>query len=358
MSHAYTKSAPLSSLLSEIIQADVFDFTSTSVDPTTMDHAEVFKRVRAIMLTWPLAHEVADTSTDRLLIFARQLHAIRMGRAPAGMTREKVLFHVILDYCANEIRDSHQQLFMASQKHGGISHGAFREVLDAFDTILRSGIDVAAVPDRSFRGSYSQTATLGQIGRTIVSVNDPQKKSYGGFCAAEIVVAPGSLSSGGGIRVYRWDPAECVAGMHDDWDGVDSALYQCFQMFWEADQDGLPRLTKAVTDITGHDAMYRPVIYIDAIAVGEDHKGKGLGLDLVRAAVKRWATPETLVFAVLHPITKTGQITGAREKLERYAQPLGFENFSQGIYLQKASATRAMLSEEKSVITVLEAIRK
>lgn len=346
--HAYTPKAPLSSLVSELIGADALSLRDAGTDPAAGDLESCVRRVLDVLATWPLAHEKIETSTERFIMFARQVHAAKAGARPGGRDVGEDLHAALLNYTLNEIRDGFQELNRITHVRGCVTHQVFVEAMTHFDAALASGIGQMAVPDRSFwsgRSGQRANFTMRQRGHDVIVV-DPRPETWSAFPVCEIMI-PGrdDGAPAAGIRAYAWDPAHSRS-MFDDWDSVDSALFTCFERFWEAGPDRRPQLRKAVTNLTGHDAALKPVIYLDAIAVSGDLKGRGLGLDLVRAAIQKWATPETLVFSVMHPAIASGSTHGARTKVEDYAAPLGFRKLDVAIYLQTAAATREILASE------------
>lgn len=346
--YAYTSKAPLSSLVSELIGADAMSLHDVGTDPADGDRESCVHRVLEVLATWPLVHEDVITSTERLILFARQVQAAKAGAMKSGHDVGKDLHAALLNYTLNEVRNGFQDLNWIMRTNGGTTYQAYIEAMTHFDTALASGIGQRAVPDRSFKsGRSGQPANFKMCQRSHeVIVVHPKPEQWSAFSVCEILI-PGSERDAldAGIRAYAWDPATSRS-MFDDWDSVDSALVTCFQRFWETGPDRRTQLRKAVSDLTGHNALLKPVLYLDAIAVADHLKGRDLGLDLVRAAVQTWATPETLVFSVMHPAVASGSTRGVRTKVEGYAAPLGFRKLDVAIYLQTAAATREILASE------------
>lgn len=342
--YAYDPVRPLSSLLTVVMQHDPLAPDAVRGEPSPEYVYAGLLQLREVIASWPRIHEHLHITLHRFLELANHIAAAR--QAPPGERREERIELALLQYAASEIPNGFQaisRLGWTSSKQG---LDALRATLSSLDTVLAAGIGKAAKPRRELPAlEYVHGSPAMMLSGLPVEIKDPVI-GYPGFLSAHIAL-PGVAAgrNGGGIKAYTWDPDTSEA-MFEEWDSIDSATLWCFERFWAPrNERGHLGLAPEIQRLTGHDAGIRPVLYIDAIATGEHLKGRHLGLDLVRAAVQRWATPDTLVYAVLHPQLECGAPEGVRGKLEAYAAPLGFVNLQDGVYLQTQAATRMMLAE-------------
>jgi len=341
--YAYDPVHPLSSLLTVVMQHAPLAPDAVTGEPNPEYVDAGLLQLREVIASWPRTHEHLDITLQRFLELAHHIAGAR--QAPPGERREKGISLALLQYAANEIPNGFQSLSRLGWTSSKRGLDALFEKLSCLDSVLAAGIGKAAKPKRELPPLEH---VLGSPAMTLsglpVTIKDPEIGNAG-FISAHIAL-PGAAAgrNGGGIKAYTWDPDTSEA-MFEEWDSIDSATLWCFERFWARNERGHLGLAPEIQRLTGHDAGIRPVLYIDAIATGEHLKGRHLGLDLVRAAVQRWATPDTLVYAVLHPQLECGAPEGVRGKLEAYAAPLGFVNLQDGVYLQTQAATRMMLAE-------------
>jgi hypothetical protein len=316
----------------------------TGALPTDMSHlglnirsiaqsnqAALIARTADHIRDWPFRHPDTIHSSSMLLKLADGIRRLKVSpKSKDELANFKI--NVVL-YCRNElgVRESGTPADMRWSPRDAAT--AIRETTQFFDVHIARFAGIGAAPDRSLPHVIDKAPNTRFAGTDLLLSID-RSPPTDGMVSRRVTLFDLNANVLGFTQTYAWDPLKSY-GMAEDWDSVDTALFECLELFW--DHTGL---TPAIRSLTGHACGVLPSLYIDNVVTTELGAGKDHGLTLVEAAIASYSQPNAFVFSVIHPRCQSGQVTTRiRSRLESHAARLGFLSLKTGVYVQHTDAT-------------------